>query len=72
MIVVETCIVCAGQESDEIPSAGEQEDQRELGDCDEAGAIADILPRPLICRIQFIKAEDQKREGVCEDNCQWA
>lgn len=65
---VQTCIAHVRQESDDVLSPRQQEDQWELANGNEAGAVADILPFPDIECVQPVKAEDEHEDEIGEDD----
>lgn len=65
---VEPFVARARQEADDVPLAGQQQDERQLGDGHEARPVADCLPRPLVQGVEPVEAEHHDGDEVGQDN----
>lgn len=65
---VEPFVAGARQEADDVPLAGQQQDERQLGDGHESGPVPDRLPRPLVQGVELVEAEHHNGDEVGQDN----
>ena len=65
---VEPLVAGTRQEADDVPLAGQQQDERQLGDGHEASPVPDCLPRPLVQGVELVEAEHHDGGEVGQDN----
>lgn len=61
---VQPLVARAGEPSDDVVLPRQEEDQRELDDGNAACPIGNVLERPLIAKIEFVKAKHQESHYI--------